>query len=136
MAKYVFVAYLLTEASVPRITQAFLDRGYSVGPWFDSNGLFAKSENAGAVILSLLIEDEADRDIDAASSKFNTILKHLKVPFFGSFVTLPTSDICMGFGNIPATPKKQAPSPQPPKRKADGTSNVVQLFPANSRPTG
>lgn len=88
MASFSWDVFLLTSASVPRITHALLQRGFTVSPMCSGSGgkqqAYLIRANAASVAMSLTLKHSNHVDAVKLSQFLGDIMRELEVPYYGS----------------------------------------------------
>lgn len=103
MSQFSLVVYLMTAASIPRITHALLKKGFTVEPALNGYNLTHHCKDGVSIILVVHITPN-DKNLDSRAA-LNTMLAtllqdELEVPYYGSMVIEGDAGFTVGTGKV------------------------------------
>ena len=103
MAIYTWHAFLLTEASVSRITHALFQKGFTnISPAF-THGKVSVSDGGPSIVLCLRLSHKDD--VGKCHQALVGLLRELDVPFFGCIINDGNGGSRASCGRLPETKK-------------------------------
>lgn len=128
MKKYSWVVTLLSESSIPRITNHLLNNGYEISFLLsiDRVALIPEDKNLSPVLCINISSKETD---DGKVHKFLLeALRSLEVPFYSSILadSAGISRVCLGY-MPPRKPRNNPTLPPGPYRKEKKECEVIQF---------
>lgn len=111
MAKFTLTLFLLTEASVPRLSHALLEMGFSIAPLCEQDKTHIVGKVSTAFVVTLISRTKTHI---AASQAIINMLVSKDIPYYGGSVECDTErHVRLLVGHMPTKVKKTTPSPGP-----------------------